>query len=288
MAPPKALRTAFNNVIKHMDADSIKIFNAVKNAADKIKTEVQENKEKRRRNKGYSKNQIDIGGQQTAVVKFNNARGSYNFNRNASEFIVERTEPVLAVVASATAGEYRAQEIRVLPMGPFRWLGNMANAFTSYQILRMEVTYIPSVPTTTAGAVSLSFQEDYRDNAPENIEDMLLSEQALYSPVYGGTDGGRYLQQFGSPDGNVVSFELPKHTYTIGNGVARSFKITTSSNFNTLVGGLEPAVATTREFSPGRVWVGTKGATVANQSLGQIFIRYKIKLFGAIAFGLQQ
>lgn len=288
MAPPKALRGVFNKVIQNLDQDSMKILGAIQDTANKIKTDIKQSKEKKRRNKGYSKNQIDIGGQQTSVVKFNNARGSYNFNSNASEFVVERTEPVLAVVASATAGEYRAQEIRVLPMGPFRWLGNMANAFTSYQILRMEVTYIPSVPTTTAGAVSLSFQEDYRDDSPVNIEDMLLSEQALYSPVYGGTDGGRYLQQFGSPEGNVVSFELPKHTYTIGNGVARSFKITTNANFNTLVGGEEYAVATTREFSPGRVWVGTKGATVANQSLGQIFIRYKIKLFGAIAFGLQQ
>jgi len=246
--------------------------------------------EKKRKNKKtYSKNQIQVGGQQSAVIKFNRARGVYDFSQNGSEFVVERTEPALAVVASGTAGNFNLQQIKILPMGAgFRWLGNMANSFTSYQIQRMEVTYIPSVPTTATGAVSLSFQEDYRDNAPENIEDMLLSEQALYAPVYGGTDGGRYLQQFGSPDGNVVSFELPKHTFNIGDGTRRSFKIITNANFESLVGGDEASLAATREFSPGRVWIGTKGAATASQNLGQIFIRYRIKLFGAIAFGLQQ
>lgn len=245
-------------------------------------------KKTKRTQKGFTKDQVNIGGQQTAVIKFNKARGVYNFNSKGSEFIVERTEPCLAVVGSATAGNYRAQQIKVLPMGPFRWLGNMANAFTSYEIIKMEFTYIPAVPTTATGAVSLSFQEDYRDDAPENIEDMLLSEQSLYAPVYAGTDGGRYLQRFGAPEGNVVSFEVPPHAYKQG-GVARSFKIVKGATFDQLLtDGTEAAIAASREYSPGRVWVGTKGGDAADKQFGQIFCRYKIKLYGAIAFGLNQ
>lgn len=267
--------------------DATQVFKAFKTIANgnkqgkKIKTG-------KREQKGYNSKQISVGGQQAAVIKFNRARGTYNFNSKGSEFVVERTEPCLAVVGSSTAGDFRAQEIRVLPMGPFRWLGNMANAFTSYEIMRIEFTYIPSVPTTTAGAVSLSFQEDFRDDAPSSIEDMLLSEQSLYSPVYGGTDGGRYLQRFGAPDGNVVSFEVPQHAFKQG-GVLRNFKIIKGSNFDSLISsGTEAALASTREYSPGRVWVGTKGGVSASQQFGQIFCRYKIKLYGAIAYGLNQ
>lgn len=287
MAPQNAQKA--QKLLRKVIKEAIPEADNMLDSLEKMKRLFNERQREKAAKKGYSKEQIKIGGQQAAVIKFNQARGLYNFNSNGSQFVVERTEPCLAVVASSTAGNFNLQQIKVFPMsGSFRWLGNMANSFTSYQIQRMEVTYIPSVPTTATGAVSLSFQEDYRDNAPENIEDMLLSEQALYAPVYGGTDGGRYLQQFGSPDGNVVSFEVPKHAYTTGNGVARTFKITSNTNFEAVLASGEGGVAASRELSPGRVWIGTKGAATASQNLGQIFIRYRIKLFGAIAFGLQQ
>jgi hypothetical protein len=255
---------------------------------DRAIRDIKSKVDKRNKKKNpFTKKQIDIGGQQASVIKFNRARGIYNFNSNGSEFVIERTEPVLAIVAASGAGDFRMQQIKVLPMGPFAWLGNMANAFTSYQIHRMEFTYIPSVPTTSTGAISLSFQEDYRDDEPASIEAMLLSEQSLYSPVYGGTDGGRYLQQFGAPEGNVVSFEVPSHALKTGSDY-RSFKITKGVNFDALLAAAnEASYAATREYSPGRVWIGTKGAA-ASQALGQIFCRYRVKLCGAIAFGLNQ
>lgn len=238
---------------------------------------------------GYSKDQLSIGGQNSATVRFGGGMGNYNFNSNGSEFVIERTEPVLSVVGSATAGNFELQQIKVVPMGPFRWLGNMANAFTTYEIQRMEFTYIPSVPTTSTGTVSLSFQEDYRDDAPASISDQLLSEQSMLAPVYGGTEGGRYLQRFGSPEGNVVSFEVPSHAIKNSNGVPISFKITKGANFDSLVAsGTEAAFASTRQLSPGRVWIGTEGGSAASQKFGQVFCRYRIKLYGAIAFGLNQ
>lgn len=246
-------------------------------------------KNEKRTEFGYNKDQLNIGGQNASTVKFGGGMGNYNFSPNGSEFVIERTEPVLSVVGSGTAGNFGLQQIKVLPMGPFRWLGNMANAFTSYEIQRMEFTYIPAVPTTTSGSISLSFQEDYRDDQPGSISDQLLSEQSLLAPVYGGTEGGRYLQRFGAPEGNVVSFEVPKHAIKGATGVPISFKIVKGSNFDAMVAsGTEADLASTRQLSPGRVWIGTEGGTVNSQKFGQIFCRYRIKLHGAIAFGLNQ
>lgn len=251
--------------------------------------EIKTKKPKKNMKLGPSK-AISIGGQQAAVIKFNNARGLYSMNPQGSQFVVERTEPVLSVVGSATLNNYGLQQVKVLPMGEgFRWLGNMANSFTSYEIQRMEFTYVPSVPTTAAGAISMSFQEDYKDNQPASIEDQLLSEQSLYAPVYGGTDGGRYLQRFGAPEGNVVSFTVPDHAFKSSTGSPMSFKIVKGDEFNALISsGGDAGFASSRLYSPGRVWVGTQGGAVVSQVFGQVFCRYRIKLFGAIAFGLQK
>jgi len=234
--------------------------------------------------------EVTIGGQLYTVGNLGNGKGSFSGGQNGSQMIVEKTEPMGSVIASATAQAFSASvDQYIYPMNPnLAWLQNMANSFSTYEILAMEVTYIPAVPTTATGSVSLSFYEDLLDAVPTSRTQLLVSEQALFAPVYAGGEGGRYLQQFGSPKGNIVSFMIPKHAISDENGVPKRFKIIKPATITTLIntGGEYVTKASLANYIVGRLVVGTDGCT-ASQNVGEIFVRYKIRLSGQVAIGNQ-
>jgi hypothetical protein len=203
-------------------------------------------------------------------------------SQDASTLEMERTEAFGTVTASATAGGFQCVGRFFYPMSTFlSWLRNFANSYSSYELLRCEFTYVPSVPTTTRGAVALAFFTDLRDILPSNMAQMLASEQSLYCPAYAGSDGGTFLQRFGAPTNNVVSFELPDHAIKYADGTPKMFKITNESGFNAMQGTSNVGDATVGLYCPGELLIATEGAD-ANQVLGQIFVRYHIRLKGPI------
>lgn len=233
--------------------------------------------------------EVSIGGQLYTVGNLGNGKGNFTGGQNGSQMIIEKTEPLGSVIASATAQAFSASVDQfIYPMNPnLNWLQNMANSFSTYEILAFEITYIPAVPTTATGSVSMSFYEDLLDAVPTSRTQLLVSEQALFAPIYAGGEGGRYLQQFGSPKGNIVSFMLPKHAIADENGVPKRFKIIKPATIATmLTSDTNLAKSSLANYVVGRLVVGTDGCT-ASQNVGEIFVRYKLRLSGQVAIGNQ-
>jgi hypothetical protein len=268
----------------------INSFNEVKDEFQDVvkKLNVKRGKGKKRTGTpGY--NNITIGGQAFALSNLGTGSASMSLGPMGSQMIVEKTEPLMTITASSTAGAFGVQTEFCFPMNAnFAWLQNMANAFSSYEVLAWEVTYVPSVPTTTTGSLSIAFYEDLVDDDPTTLAQMLVSEQALFAPVYAGGEGGRYLQKFGSPNGNIVSFMVPKHAICDALGAPKRFKVTKPTTITTITSNeSELGRAALSDYIIGKVCVGTQGCT-ASQTVGQLFVRYKLRLSGTVSITNQK
>lgn len=197
--------------------------------------------------------------------------------------IVEKTEALATV--STTVSTYTVGDQKFYPgSSGLPWLASISSAFTEYQVLDLEFTYVPSVPTTQAGAFMMAFTGDYLDADPATQADFLQSEQALLAPVYAGSEGGRALQKFGFPPGNVVGFSVPKYTYCLGTtNQPITYRITSNNTF-TGYGNTDKNL-----YSPGKLLFATNGvagASVASPiTVGQLFVRYKLRLLGSVKPG---
>lgn len=233
---------------------------------------------KTKKNKRQSK-AVVVGGQRYSKTGFLPATAMVNM-RDSSSMVIERTELLEQVNASSTANAYTATTIAWFPgSSRLSWLRNFSNSYSQYEVHRLEFTYVPNVPTTTPGVVAMCFFADIRDTTPTSLPQILASEQSLYAPVYAGGDGGTFLQRFGSPGGNVVSFEVPNHAIKYDNGTHKMFKITNQDGYEalTLGGGL----AVGNLYSPGEVTYATSGCP-AGANVGAIFVRYRVVLKGPI------
>lgn len=198
--------------------------------------------------------------------------------------IVEKTEAVVDIGFNAPT--YYCKGSGFYPgSAELPWLQSISAAFVEYQVLELEYTYIPSVPTTQAGNVMLSFSGDWRDLNPTTVPQFLQSEQALLAPVYAGGAGGRALQKFGFPNGDIVGFSVPKYTYCVGlTKTPQTYRILNNSTFQGL-GDIEKNL-----YSPGKLMVAVNGLAGASGTnvitAGQIFVRYKVRLLGAVSNAL--
>lgn len=194
--------------------------------------------------------------------------------------VVEKTEALTTVVA--TAATYLGGEQNFYPSSTgIPWLSSISQSFTQYQILELEFTFVPNVPTTQAGSFMMAWTGDYQDTVPSSQAIFLQTEQALLAPVYAGTEGGRALQHFGFPKGDVVGFSVPKYTYTVGTSKQpNTYKILSNLTFSGL-GNIDKNL-----YSPGRLLFGVNGVKDATALLpitvGQLFVRYKVRLLGSV------
>ncbi len=231
----------------------------------------------------------NVGGQSYSRVSYGTGRGSMVTNSQGTSMVFEKTEALTPVVTSNVAYQYAAEGIPFHAMSiGLNWLQNMANAFTTYELLKVEFTYVPAVPTTTAGAFSFAFLEDLRDDVPANMNQMLATEQSLYAPVYAGGEGGTYLQQFGAPSGNVISFQLPRHVIADADGTPKRFKVTKDGTLRAAIAASDAGAYAGEAYCPGRLVYSTSGVQATGATVGQIFVRYRIRLSGAISISNQQ
>lgn len=225
-----------------------------------------------------------LNGGQNAEIKYRNSpamTSTVTMYNGVQTMVVEKTEAIQAVTAIGTS--YKEAFINFYPQSPLvPWLASISKSFAQYQILELEFTYVPGVPTTQAGVFMVAFAGDYNDIVPTTQEGFLQSEQSLMAPVYAGTEGGRALQYIGFPPGDVVGFSVPKYTYSLGStNTPETYRIVSSSTFNTTLANQE------RNFySPGRLIYalnGVKDATpTTTLTVGQLFVRYKIRLLGSV------
>lgn len=242
----------------------------------------------RNKKKKTAKPTINIGGQRFAPLG-KLSLTSAPLQGDSNSITLERTEAFHNVVTSATAGAFK---VDVFPWFPgsaaLNWLRNFSNSYSHYEVHKMEFTYVPIVPTTESGAVALSWFSDLRDSAPAGMPEMLATEQSLYCPVYAGTDGGTYLQRFGSPNGNVISITVPDHSIKFSDGTPKVFKVTSDTGFTNMNGVAQVGAAVTNLYSPGELNVATQGVGGAvSRTVGTIFVRYRVKLKGPIPISSQ-
>lgn len=200
-----------------------------------------------------------------------------------SSMVVEKTEALADVTTTGTAYAIKDQKFHVGSDG-IPWLASISKSFVEYQILELEFTYVPTVPTTTAGSFMMAFTGDYQDTDPADQPEFLQSEQAVLSPVYSGTEGGRALQKFGFPMGDVVGFSVPKYTYCVGTSTTpQTYRIVNNATFTGFGNGDK------NKYSPGKLIYATKGveggSTGTPKSVGQLFVRYRIRLLGSVKAG---
>lgn len=224
-----------------------------------------------------------VGGQQYAKIpNLSSVVGGFN----GSDLFVERTEALWTITAAATAGNFKCEPlVQHVGQSNLLWLANMSNSYSEYEVHRVEYTYVPSVPTTTAGNVAFSFYSDVRDGTPSSLSQMLASEQSLMAPAYAGGDGGTYLQRFGAPSGNVVSFELPQHIIKFSNGVPKRFKVTSAAGADAIIGAANGS-SVINQYAWGELNIASSGAE-ANKVLGIVFVRYRIRLMGPLPIANQ-
>lgn len=194
--------------------------------------------------------------------------------------IVEKTEALTTVSTSASTYTSGSQNFYPSSTG-IPWLGSISKSFTQYQVLELEFTYVPNVPTTQAGSFMMAWTGDFGDTIPGDQAAFLQTEQALLAPVYAGTEGGRALQHLGFPKGDVVGFTVPKYTYSVGTSKQpNTYKIVSNATFTGL-GSIDRNL-----YSPGRLLYaanGISGATaLAPIVCGQLFVRYKVRLLGSV------
>lgn len=219
-----------------------------------------------------------VGGQ--SYVKFKGL-GSVLGGFNGTDLVVERTEALYTFVSASTANTFKCETLTQFPgYSGLNWLKTVSDTYGEYEVHRVEYTYVPSVPTTVPGTIAMSFYADTRDTAPTSMVQVLSSEQSLMAPVYAGGDGGTYLQRFGAPSGNVVSFEVPQHVIRLASGVYKRYKMTTDTGMSAIIGTAGGAVANMYAF--GELNVASDGVNAASQPLGTLFIRYKIRLIGPV------
>jgi len=226
--------------------------------------------------------EVFVGGQD-ATVKFVQSRALTNSMANINgvqTMVVEKTEAIdtinMSLASFVCASRPFFPQSSSLP-----WLSSISGAFTEYQVLELEYTYVPSVPTTQAGNVMFAFTGDYNDSLPTTQPEFLQTEQALLAPAYAGGAGGRALQRFGFPSGDVVGFSVPKYTYTLGTStIPNTYRIVSSTTFTT-ANNVEK-----NTLSPGTLIYAANGiAQPATPGVlcGQIFVRYKVRLLGSVA-----
>jgi len=222
-----------------------------------------------------------VGGQRFAKLTFAVTNSIVKAPDPTSLFL-ERTELFANVISSGTAGAFSALKFDFYPMvGSLQWLRNFANSYSQYEILRLEFTYVPQVPTTTAGSIAMAFYTDHLDSPPTSMAAILTTEQSLFAPCYAGGDGGSYLQRYGNPGGNVISFEVPKHAIAYADGTPKMFKIINEASY------AAQSIATHQLYSPGELVIASQGAVGTNFQFGNVFVRYSIRLRGPMGITMQ-
>lgn len=235
---------------------------------------------KKRSGKALKDNLVDIGGQRNVLIT--NAPPILRaVNSGRTELVVEKTECFTTLITTGAAGAVNFQQFPFhAGATDFNWLRNMSNAFAEWQLLAAEFTYVPSVPTTQVGTIVMAINGDYTDSTPTVIAEVQRYDGAVTGPVYAGTDGGLRVNSWGLNHPNTVGIVAQRYMFQYG-GAPRTYRVLSSGTFNAL------AAADQNNYSPFEVIVATSGTGLSSQTVGSLFVRYKVRLLGSAPISLQ-
>lgn len=113
----------------------------------------------------------------TMVVR----NGQPNISTRGAVTIIRHREYVGTVSGHATVPVIVSHKIQP---GFFTWLGPIAALFESYKFTKLDYIYGPAVGTTTAGLISMGYDFDALDVAPDTIEDLFSYAGSVTQPVW--------------------------------------------------------------------------------------------------------
>lgn len=101
---------------------------------------------------------------------------------------VHNKEIVLTVQGTATAGVISLSGLVGSFVGigntAFTWLNKFSNIYDKYVFKSLKITFVPTLPTTTSGAISVYFDTDEASTASTTFAQSAVNEAALVCPIF--------------------------------------------------------------------------------------------------------
>jgi hypothetical protein len=101
---------------------------------------------------------------------------------------VHNKEIVLTVQGSATAGVILAGGLAGTQVDvgntAFTWLTKFSSIYDKYVFKSLKFTFVPTLPTTTSGAICIYFDADEASTAATTFAQGAVNEAALVCPVF--------------------------------------------------------------------------------------------------------
>lgn len=229
---------------------------------------------RRNRKRKNADNYLNEGHAQ--MIKAPSAGGAILRNRepmlrpSRDKLIVSHTEPIFTV-NGGLAGAFVVAQGNLAPFN-FPWMNGIAVNYSKWRWLKIDLIYIPSVPTTTSGEVCMALVYDRNDTNPVSFAALQQFYRAVSGPVWAGYEGSSLLNRhdIATCPGAVV---LPVDTSRFG---FAWYRYITQAAFIAL-----GSVSDQNLYLPCALVAGDQGAPGA-QLLGRVFARYTIEFIEPI------
>lgn len=177
------------------------------------------------------------------------------------ELIVEHSELACAVYTTPGSLAFSSETFDVSATSAlFNWLTTMASGYERYAIDSLEFTYVSATGSSQPGLVSMCYDVDPTDAAPESMSDMAsLPVNVDFSTWATG-----------------VNMAVPRHAMT---GIGKVLNVSYPNAGDD--GSHDPAAKILSVA--GRFTVATEGVSATELLCGRVFVRYKVRLIQAHA-----
>lgn len=106
-------------------------------------------------------------------------------SRNGGMFVTNQT--IIPVNSAATNGTVKATgDIVATNNAVFPFLSEIASKYDKIKWHRIQLRWIPALPTTAGGTVAMYFDSDRKDAAPADLAEALQNKGCVISPVWRG------------------------------------------------------------------------------------------------------
>lgn len=187
-------------------------------------------------------------------------------NKGQSTFV--RNTELGVLVGTAALGAFLNARFNLVP-GNLNWLSGIAGSYNKWRWHFLKVMYIPIVPTTTPGQVTLAFGYDVADAVPTSIIQTQQMYNSVSSPVWAGYEGtsdmNTYLPVRG-PGAVSLLLDVTRLGGPTGDAYYRFAN-------NTSLAAYEPEERNI--YVPAYVDISTSGGLAA--SVGDLFIEYIVE-----------
>nr|QBZ68812.1 coat protein [Beet black scorch virus]QBZ68818.1 coat protein [Beet black scorch virus]QBZ68828.1 coat protein [Beet black scorch virus] len=181
---------------------------------------------------------------------------------------VSNTE-LLAGVNVAAAGAFSVVGAGLFPSN-LGWLNGIASNYSKFRWLSIKLIYIPIVPTTTAGAMTMALSYDPADATPTSFQQVQQMYNSITAPVWAGFDGATVQLLGDCPTTGAVCIDVDVNRFGF-----------TWYRYATLA-AITALTANDRNlYIPSVCNVATSGGSAAT-NVGNLMIKYSIELIEPI------